>query len=142
MMTSFSPKVVRAWAKPDLRRRAASSLPSWCGMETTRGRAMPGIRTTEYGGRTTDNRSDPQLDPIRPPSSVVRLPPDGVALHAAWIGGGAAPAAFARGRREPAFRPIRADLDDMAAALELAHCLFRNAALDDEHARPRGAWPE
>jgi hypothetical protein len=42
-----------------------------------------------------------------------------VALHAARIGGGAAAAAVARGGGEAAFRPVGADLDDVAAALQL-----------------------
>src|SRR5580704_5420507 len=70
------------------------------------------------------------------------LPPRGVTLHAARIGGGAAARADAGGGGEPAFRPVRADLDLVAAALELVDGLLRHAAFDHEEAWMRGARPE
>src|SRR5262249_9305384 len=142
MTASFSPNVVRARPNPDFRRRSASSLPSWWGMETTRGRDMVGSRrrTIEDGRRITHRPLDLIL--ICPLSPVVRLSAGRVTLHAARIGGGATPAALARRCREAAFRPVRPNLDEMAAALELAHGRLRQPALDDEHARPSGARPE
>src|ERR1700722_11377853 len=47
------------------------------------------------------------------------LSPRGVTLHAARIGGGAAARADAGRSRQAAFRPVRADLDLVAAPLEL-----------------------
>src|SRR5580692_8602588 len=70
------------------------------------------------------------------------LPPRGVTLHAARIGGGAAAWADAGGGGEPAFRPIRANFDLVAAPLELVDGLFRHAAFDHKEARMRGARPE
>src|SRR4029077_20868536 len=69
-------------------------------------------------------------------------PPRGVTLHAARIGGGAAAAADAGRRRETAFRPVGADLDLVAAALELVDGLWRHAAFDHQEAGMRGARPE
>src|SRR5580704_18218609 len=70
------------------------------------------------------------------------LPPRGVPLHAARIGGGAAARADARCRGEAAFRPVRADLDLVAAALELGDGLLRHAAFDHQQAGLCRAWPE
>src|SRR5579862_272103 len=70
------------------------------------------------------------------------LPPRGVTLHAACIGGGAAARADAGRRGEAAFRPVGADFDLVAAALELVDGLLRHAALDHEEAGLRGARPE
>src|SRR5262252_1204686 len=52
-------------------------------------------------------------------SGAAPLPSGGVALHAARIGGGAAVAAVARGRRQPTLRPVGLDLDDVTAAAQL-----------------------
>src|SRR5918911_41434 len=56
--------------------------------------------------------------------------------------GGAAAAAVPCGGGEAAFRPIRADLDDMAAPLELANRGLRQPAFHDQHAWTRGARPK
>src|SRR5262249_9238776 len=69
-------------------------------------------------------------------------PAGGVALHAARIGCSAAPAGLAGGGGETSLAPAGVDLDDMAAAFELLHGRRRQAALDHQHARPRGARPE
>ena len=58
-----------------------------------------------------------------------------VTLHAAWIGGRAAAISVARRGREPAFRPVRADLDDMTALFQFIDRRFRHAILDHQHAR-------
>src|SRR5882724_13552954 len=65
-----------------------------------------------------------------------------VALHAPGIGGRAAAAANLGGRGEAAFRPVRPDLDDMAAALQGVDRRLRHAVFDHEHAGARGARPE
>src|SRR5262252_2324791 len=70
------------------------------------------------------------------------LPPGGVALHSARIGGGAAAAAVARGGGETPLAPIGVDLDDVAPAFELLHRRLRQPALHHQHAWPRGARPE
>ena len=70
------------------------------------------------------------------------LPSRRVTLHAARIGGGAAARADAGRGGEAAFRPVRADLDLVAAALELVDGLFRHAAFDHQQAGMRGARPE
>ena len=44
--------------------------------------------------------------------------------------------------REAACRRLRADLDDMAAALQCVDGRLRLAVLDHDHAGPRGARPE
>src|SRR5580704_15942484 len=69
-------------------------------------------------------------------------PPRRVTLHAARIGGGAAAWADAGGGGEAAFRPVGADLDLVAAALEFVDGLFRHAAFDHQEAGMRGARPE
>src|SRR5215470_15295624 len=71
-----------------------------------------------------------------------RSPAGGVALHAAGIGGGAAAAALTSGGGETSLAPVGVDLDDVAAAFELLRRRRRQAALDHQHARPRGARPE
>src|SRR5262245_52188801 len=72
----------------------------------------------------------------------VRLAPRGVALHATRVRRGTTAAAIARGGGEPALRPSRAELDDVAAAGELVAGRGRHAALDHQHAGARGARPE
>src|ERR1700685_96244 len=71
-----------------------------------------------------------------------KSPPRGVTLHAARIGGGAAARADAGCGGEPAFRPVGADLDLVAAALELVDGLLRHAAFDHKQAGLRRARPE
>src|SRR6185312_5640371 len=56
-----------------------------------------------------------------------------VTLHPPGIGGGAA-AANPGGGGEAAFRPVRADLDDVATALQGIDGRLRYAVLDHEHA--------
>src|ERR1700694_4441564 len=109
-------------------------------METTSGLDMAGTR-----GRMSDiSRHDSSLRRRSRflTTDIGSLSPAGcVALHAARIGGGTAPATLARGGGEPAFGPVRRDLDDMAATLELADARFRHTPLDGEHARARRARP-
>src|SRR5882757_3621926 len=73
---------------------------------------------------------------------LIALAPGRVALHAARIGGGAAALAVLRRRGEAAFRPFRFDLDDVAALGQFVAGFLRDAPLDLQHARPRGARPE
>src|SRR5206468_11065248 len=68
--------------------------------------------------------------------------PGGVALHAAWIGGGAAAHPDARGRGQPPLGPVRSDFDDMSALTKVLDRCLGNAILDHEHAGPCGARPE
>src|SRR3954467_2802707 len=70
------------------------------------------------------------------------LPSSRVALHAPGIGGRAAAAANLGSRSEAAFRPVGADLDDMAAALQGIGGRLRHAVFDHQHAGTRGARPE
>src|SRR6185312_16148680 len=56
------------------------------------------------------------------------LSPGRVALHAPRVGGGAAAATNFRRCRQAAFRPVGADLDDVAAALKIINGCFRHAA--------------
>src|SRR5262245_4977999 len=70
------------------------------------------------------------------------LPARRVALHTPRVGGGAAAAADPRGCGEAAFRPVGADLDDMATPLQRIDGCLRHAVLDHEHAGTRGARPE
>src|SRR3569623_2634900 len=65
----------------------------------------------------------------------------GVALHPARIGGGATARTNARGRGEASFRPVRADLHDMAALAQIFDRRLRHAVLDHERAGPGGARP-
>src|SRR5215207_1664898 len=65
-----------------------------------------------------------------------------VALHAPGIGGSAAAAANFGGCSEATFRPVGADLDDVAAAFQRIDRRLRHAVLDHEHAGTRGARPE
>src|SRR5947209_10458679 len=65
-----------------------------------------------------------------------------VALHAPWIGGGAAALADAGGGGEAAFRPIGADLHHVSTAREFVAARLGDAVLDHEHAGTRGARPE
>src|SRR5882757_1152222 len=74
--------------------------------------------------------------------SAYSLPSGRVALHAARVGGRAAAAANLGSRGEAAFRPVGADLDDMAAALQGVDGRLRHAVFDHEHAGPCGARPE
>src|SRR6202521_3218134 len=110
-------------------------------METTSGLAMAGTR-----GRMSDisrHDSSPRRRSRFLTTDIGSLSPAGrVALHAARIGGSAASPVLAGGGGETAFGPVRRDLDDMAATLELADARFRHTPLDDEHARPRRARPE
>src|SRR4029078_9379811 len=70
------------------------------------------------------------------------LAPGGVALHAARISGGAPALAVLRRGGEAAFRPLRLDLDDVAALGQFVAGFFRHALLDLQDARSRGARPE
>src|SRR5262245_19977854 len=70
------------------------------------------------------------------------LSPGRITLHAARVGGGAAPAAFTRCRREPAFGPIRANLNDMAAFFQLVDGRLWYAVFHHQHARPGSARPK
>src|SRR4249920_651562 len=65
-----------------------------------------------------------------------------IALHAPGIGGSTAAAANPGGGSEAAFRPIRADLDDVAAALQGIDGRLRDAVLDHQHAGACGTRPE
>src|SRR4051794_32249532 len=73
---------------------------------------------------------------------MVPSPPRRVALHAARIGRRLAAVAVARGRGQAALRPVRTGLELVPALLEFVLCCLRHAALDDQHAGARGAWPE
>src|SRR5215207_4940186 len=73
---------------------------------------------------------------------VTGSPPRRVALHAARIGGGPEAAAIARGGGEASFRPVLADLDDVAAAPQFLDGGFRHPPLHDDDAGPRLARPE
>src|SRR5947209_3585549 len=68
--------------------------------------------------------------------------PGGVALHAAWIGGGTAAHPDARGRCEAAFGPVGADFHDVPALAQVLDRRLGDAVLDHEHAGARGARPE
>src|SRR5437763_15868936 len=65
-----------------------------------------------------------------------------VTLHAPRIGGGTAARAHFGCRRQPAFRPVGAGLDDMAAPVELIDGRLRHEVFDHEYAGQRGAGPE
>src|SRR5262245_28912144 len=80
-------------------------------------------------------RSDPRgyVDP---------LPPRGVALHAARVGGGLAAHPVLGGGGEAAFRPVGANLHLVAAALQLLHGRCGQAAFYHQHAGAGGARPE
>src|SRR3954454_16121015 len=73
---------------------------------------------------------------------VISSASGGVALHAARIGGGAAAGADLGGGGEAAFRPVGADLDDMAAVRQFVDRCLGHASLDHEHAGSCGARPE
>ena len=80
----------------------------------------------------------PDLYPLHAkPSS-----PNGVALHSPWIRRSFQSVAISRRRNEPPLGPVGADLDAMTAAEQFLDRYFRNAAFDNENARPRGARPE
>src|SRR5262245_19386250 len=66
----------------------------------------------------------------------------GIPLHAARIGGSFAPSPLARCRREPAFRPVRTDFNNMAASFQLIDCRFRNPIFQNQRAGSGGARPE
>src|SRR5206468_11024040 len=61
--------------------------------------------------------------------SLLQLSSGRVTLHAPRIGGGAAAAANLGGCSQAAFRPVGADLDDMAAAPQRIHGRLRHAVL-------------
>src|SRR3954453_2527443 len=73
---------------------------------------------------------------------ISALPSGRVALHAAWIGSGAATAADLGCSREPALRPVGPDLNEMTAALERIAGPLRHAIFDHQHPGARGARPE
>src|ERR1700737_144741 len=73
---------------------------------------------------------------------IVLLPSGCVTLHAPRIGGGAAAAADLRGGCQASLRPVRAGLDDMAAALQRIGGCLGYAVLDHKYAGPRRARPE
>src|SRR5271168_2830445 len=73
---------------------------------------------------------------------VMGLASGRVALHAAGVGGGAAAAADFRGGGQAALRPVRTDLDDVAAAAQGLDGCLGNTVLDHHHAGACGARPE
>src|SRR5438067_388452 len=89
--------------------------PSWL-MRLVRQRPPPSPALPRKGGGSRPS-SRLGLDSSR----RTHLPARGIALHTARVGGGAAVAAVARGGGEAALAPVRVDLDEMAAALELLH---------------------
>src|SRR5690349_5195197 len=92
---------------------------------------------------------DQVIHPLRTHSAPTRtrearttLAPRRVALHAARIGGGLAPLAVARSRRQAPLGPVRPDLQLVAALLQFVLRFLRHAPLDHGHAGARGARPE
>src|SRR5713226_5375051 len=68
--------------------------------------------------------------------------PGGVALHAARVGRRLAPRILARGRCQPAFRPLAIHLDLVTALLEFVDRVLGHPAFQHQHAGARRAWPE
>src|SRR5262245_48269702 len=107
------------------------------GRSAARSDALPTNRDPGSASRHAGLVRDTLIEP-----SACASPPGCVTLHAARVGGGAAAAPDLGGGGEAAFRPGLADLDEVAAPLELVARRLRHAAFHHHHARARGAGPE
>src|SRR5438477_3267290 len=111
-----------------------------CDMRYARahGEKLGSDRDAEISSRLVAGDDRPSHYRLRKMKSAPRR----ITLHAARIGGGAPARSDARGRGQPSLRPIRPDLDDVAAALELGDGRGRHPVLDNDDAGTRGARPE
>src|SRR5581483_8080304 len=73
---------------------------------------------------------------------VMELAPRGVALHAAGVGRGPAACPDLGSGGQTAFRPVRADFDNVSALSQIVDRGAGHAVFEHQHAGPGGARPE